>query len=92
MLQVGPLSQSLPGHQCLVFYFMSYFSGLPAQSPVGEREAGRPMRGPGWKTAGRSPQGLIETPAPKGSCGAVAGSACFLHVLLTSEAVPMNVI
>lgn len=44
---------------------MSYFSGLPAQSPVGEREAGRPMRGPGWKTAGRSPQGLIETPAPK---------------------------
>lgn len=65
MLQVGPLSQSLPGHQCLVFYFMSYFSGLPAQSPVGEREAGRPMRGPGWKTAGRSPQGLIETPASR---------------------------
>lgn len=27
-----------------------------------------------------------------GSCGAVAGSACFLHVLLTSEAVPMNVV
>lgn len=27
-----------------------------------------------------------------GSCGAVAGSACFLHDLLTSEAVPMNVI
>lgn len=27
-----------------------------------------------------------------GSCGAVARSACFLHVLLTSETVPMNVI
>lgn len=25
VLQLGPLSQSLPGHQCLVFYFMLFF-------------------------------------------------------------------
>lgn len=64
VLQLGPEPEfawtSVPR-----FLFYVLFFGLPAQCPVGGREAGRAMPGPGCKTAGRSPQGLIETPAPK---------------------------
>lgn len=96
VLQLGPLSQSLPGHQCLVFYFMCYFfldslhSALLGGEKLGGlclvlgvRQLAVPLRASlkhqHLKRMGRS-------------CGAVARSACFLHVLLTSEAVPMNVI
>lgn len=91
----GSPEPELPGHQCLVFYFMCYFldslhSALLGREKLGGlcvvlggRELAVPLR------ASLKHQHLKRM---GGSCGAVARSACFLHVLLTSEAVPMNVV
>lgn len=77
------------------FIFIFYSFGLPAHCPVGERSweglrlvlGGRQLTVP--LRASFKHQHLKRMGR---SCGAVARSACFLHVLLTPEAVPMNVI
>lgn len=60
VLQLCPLSQSLPGHQCLVFYFYFLFLWTPCTLPCWGEELGRAMLGPSGRELAVSPQGLIQ--------------------------------
>lgn len=86
MLQLGPLSQSLLGRQCLIYW-------TPCILPSwGERSCAS------WSCVEDGQhfpsEDLIKHQHLErmgSSCGVGARSACFLHVQLKPQAVPMNV-